>query len=59
MPKVGCQQGPVIGEWRSLVARLVWDQKVGSSNLPSPTTLKMISAGKHGPVAQMDRASAF
>jgi hypothetical protein len=27
------------GVWRSLVARLVWDQEVGSSNLPTPTTL--------------------
>src|SRR5438309_10821856 len=25
------------GVWRSLVARLVWDQKVGSSILPTPT----------------------
>jgi hypothetical protein len=25
------------GVWRSLVARLVWDQEVGSSNLPTPT----------------------
>ncbi len=27
------------GVWRSLEARLVWDQEVGSSNLPTPTTL--------------------
>ena len=27
-----------IGEWRSLVAHLVWDQRVASSNLVSPTT---------------------
>ena len=27
------------GEWRSSVAHLLWEQAVGSSNLPSPTTL--------------------
>ena len=28
----------VIGMWRSLVAHLLWEQGVGSSNLPIPTT---------------------
>ena len=27
-----------IGMWRSLVARLLWEQEAGSSNLPIPTT---------------------
>ena len=27
----------VVGEWRSLVARLLWEQDVGSSNLSTPT----------------------
>ncbi len=26
-----------IGAWRSLVAHLLWEQRVGSSNLPAPT----------------------
>ena len=26
-----------IGAWRSLVAHLVWDQRVASSNLAAPT----------------------
>ncbi len=28
-----------IGDWRSLVARIVRDDEVGSSSLPSPTIL--------------------
>ena len=27
----------IVGAWRSLVAHLVWDQRVGSSNLSAPT----------------------
>ena len=32
LPNILC-----VGEWRSLVAHLVWDQRVASSNLVSPT----------------------
>ena len=29
------------GVWRSLAARLLWEQEVGSSNLPTPTTFRL------------------
>ena len=29
----------LVGAWRSLVAHLVWDQGVASSNLAAPTNL--------------------
>ena len=38
-----------VGAWRSLVARLLWEQEVGGSNPLAP----------NAPVAQVDRASAF
>ncbi len=41
------------GEWRSLVAHLLWEQDVAGSNPVSPTT------DTWAPVAQLDRASAF
>ena len=31
------------GPWRSLVAHLLWEQGVGSSNLPGPTTELQVS----------------
>jgi hypothetical protein len=33
------------GEWRSLVARLLWEQEAGSSNLPSPTIIAVVFIG--------------
>ena len=30
---------PFVGAWRSLVARLLWEQEVGGSNPSAPTTL--------------------
>ena len=51
-----------LGVWRSLVARLLWEQDVGSSNLFTPTINEIpaveASLGEL-PVAQLDRASAF
>ena len=32
-----CYLPRLIGEWRSLVAHLVWDQRVAGSNPVSPT----------------------
>ena len=41
-----------IGAWRSLVAHLLWEQRVGSSNLSAPTNLptskKTIKARTYG-----------
>jgi hypothetical protein len=34
---------PQIGAWRSLVARLLWEQEVGGSNPLAPTTLRFSS----------------
>ena len=48
--------GPIVmaagrhGAWRSLVAHLLWEQRVGGSNPSAPTK---------APVAQSDRAPAF
>ena len=37
----------IIGAWRSLVARLLWEQEVGGSNPLAPTSLSMDgTAGK-------------
>ena len=36
---------PGVGEWRSLVARLLWEQDVGSSNLSTPTNFKCKQTG--------------
>ena len=62
------------GAWRSLVAHLLWEQRVGGSNPSAPTTLRispidwtieeggsiqLIERGSAAPVAQSDRASAF
>jgi hypothetical protein len=41
------------GAWRSLVAHLLWEQRVLSSNLGAPTKDQRL------PVAQLDRAAAF
>jgi hypothetical protein len=53
-----------IGAWRSLVAHLLWEQRVGGSNPSAPTSISIgfgeISVLKKvAPVAQLDRASAF
>jgi hypothetical protein len=42
------------GAWRSLVAHLLWEQRVGGSNPSAPT-----SSNCSAPVAQLDRAPAF
>jgi hypothetical protein len=47
-----------IGAWRSLVAHLLWEQRVGSSNLSAPTSFGFALADI-APVAQPDRALAF
>ena len=44
------------------LARLVWDQEVEGSNPFTPTFIKTsyrLSIGRHVPVAQLDRATAF
>ena len=63
-----------IGVWRSLVAHLLWEQDVGSSNLSTPTKREGFAVARclsgvcmqhagilivRAPVAQLDRASAF
>ena len=45
------------GAWRSLVAHLLWEQRVGGSNPSAPTI--WTAASDDAPVAQPDRASAF
>ncbi len=54
------------GAWRSLVAHLLWEQRVGGSNPSAPTShwiqrtiYKGVCLSKIAPVAQLDRASAF
>ena len=52
------------GAWRSLVAHLLWEQRVGGSNPSAPTILPRwlkpeCLDGIDAPVAQPDRASAF
>ncbi len=37
-----------LGMWRSLAAHLLWEQGVGSSNLPIPTTTGAVSANPLG-----------
>ncbi len=61
-----CGRNLEIGAWRSLVAHLLWEQRVGSSNLSAPTSFEYVvylirSNGlrKIAPVAQPERASAF
>ena len=44
------------GEWRSLAARLPWEQEVDGSNPSSPIRYP---SGRDAPVAQVDRAAAF
>ena len=55
-----------IGAWRSLVAHLLWEQRVGGSNPSAPTNSGFPfcrrvfgSISPRAPVAQPDRASAF
>src|SRR5690242_9715287 len=36
------------GTWRSLAARLLWEQEVGSSNLPVPTCRRWRRAPRRG-----------
>ena len=47
---------PVDGTWRSLVAHLLWEQGVGSSNLPVPT--KSVGQSMVGPSAPGVRCEA-
>ena len=51
---VPCGRIAGIGAWRSLVAHLLWEQRVGGSNPSAPTRILVFA-----PVAQPDRASAF
>ena len=37
--------------WRSQVAHLLWEQGVGSSNLPIPTSVRALTCGYAGLVA--------
>jgi hypothetical protein len=53
-----------IGAWRSLVAHLLWEQRVGGSNPSAPTNIsfgfgEILVLNNFAPVAQLDRASAF
>jgi hypothetical protein len=34
------------GEWRSLVAHLLWEQRVAGSNPVSPTIAEVLKAGR-------------
>jgi hypothetical protein len=36
---MGPRPADIVGEWRSLVAHLLWEQRVAGSNPVSPTTL--------------------
>ena len=55
-----CGGIPGIGAWRSLVAHLLWEQRVGGSNPSAPTTVSKPAVNlQKAPVAQLDRASAF
>ena len=55
--------GAPVGAWRSLVAHLLWEQRVGGSNPSAPTTSGRLefeeTITELAPVAQLDRAPAF
>ena len=62
----GAQRPADVGAWRSLVAHLLWEQRVGGSNPSAPTNLiagyarfEVPDQQDRAPVAQPDRASAF
>ena len=37
-----------LGAWRSLVAHLLWEQRVGGSNPSAPTKFKRVHSGDMG-----------
>ena len=45
-----------IGAWRSLVARLLWEQEVGCSNHPAPTSLRFWAEWKTKAAASKPKA---
>ena len=38
---MGPRPADIVGEWRSLVAHLLWEQRVAGSNPVSPTTFPL------------------
>ena len=40
--RMACGRIPGIGAWRSLVAHLLWEQRVGGSNPSAPTSISWL-----------------